>query len=150
MVVVSHIARFARSGNFNYQQHAAYTQKRAQWSAFSVLAVIAAFITASAMASLAVPTNVAESVAGVGLEGTSLRAVVVGLRAVGLSAVVVRLQSAVDNADEGIRAVATAHRFDANGAENQSARDENSGKRSVDRWTHDNLSFSALQSCRNS
>jgi hypothetical protein len=159
MVVVSHIARFARSGNFNYQQHAAYTQKRAQWSAFSVLAVIAAFITASAMASLAVPTNVAESVAGVGLEGASLRAVVVGLRAVavvvglravGLSAVVVRLQSAVDNADEGIRAVATAHRFDANGAENQSARDENSGKRSVDRWTHDNLSFSALQSCRNS
>jgi hypothetical protein len=150
MVVVSHIARFARSGNFNYQQHAAYTQKRAQWSAFSVLAVIAAFITASAMASLAVPTNVAESVAGVGLEGASLRAVVVGLRAVGLSAVVVRLQSAVDNADEGIRAVATAHSFDANGAENQSARDENSGKRSVDRWTHDNLSFSALQSCRNS
>ena len=150
MVVVSHIARFARSGNFNYQQHAAYTQKRAQWSAFSVPAVIAAFLARSAVASLAMPANVAESMASVGLEGASSRAVVVGLRAVGLSAVVVRLQSAVDNADEGIRAVATAHRFDANGAENQSARDENSGKRSVDRWTHDNLSFSALQSCRNS
>ena len=91
--------------------------------------------------------------AGVRLEGSSSRTVVVGLRAVavvvGLSAVVVRLQSAVDDADEGIRAVATAHRFDANGAENQSARDENSGKRSFDRWTHDNLSFSAPQSCRN-
>jgi hypothetical protein len=77
------------------------------------------------MASLAVPANVPESMAGVGLEGASLRAV-------------------------GIRAVATAHRFGANGAENQSACDENSGKRSFDKWTHDNLSFSALQSCRNS
>jgi hypothetical protein len=129
------------------------------------------------MASLAVPANVAESMAGVGLEGASLRAVVVGLRAVavavglravaivvrlsavvvglraivvGLRAVVVRLESAVDDADEGIRAVATALRFDANRAENQSAHNENSGKRSSDRWTHDNLSFSALQSCRNS
>jgi hypothetical protein len=115
----------------------------------------------SAIASLAVPANVAESMAGVGLEGASLSAVVVGLRAVavvfglsaiavGLRAVVVRLESAVDNADEGIRAIATAIRFDADGAENQSARYENSGKRSFDRWTHDNLSFSALQSCRNS
>jgi hypothetical protein len=113
------------------------------------------------MASLAVPANVAESMAGVGLERASLRAVVVGLRAVsvivglsavvvGLRAVVVRLESAVDNADEGIRAVATAVRFDPNHAESQSARDENSGKRSFDRWTHDNISFSALQSCRNS
>ena len=74
--------KIRRSGHINHQQRAAYTQKRAQWSAFSVLAVIAAFVAASAMASLAVPTNVAKSTVGVRLEGASSRAVVVGLRAV--------------------------------------------------------------------
>jgi len=88
----------------------------------------------SAMASLAVPASVAELMAGVGLEAASLRAA--SLKAVGvgsLRAVVVGFESAVDDADEGIRAIATAVRIGANSAEGQNARDENSGKTSLDR-----------------
>jgi hypothetical protein len=135
-IVVGHVARFAGRAIL-ITSNARHTPRNERSGLpFSVPAVIAVFVATSAVASLAVPVNVAESMAGVGLEGASLRAVVVGLRAVavvvGLRAVVVRLESAVDNADEGIRAIATALRFDANCAENQSARDENSGKRSFD------------------
>jgi hypothetical protein len=45
------------------------------------------------------------------------------------------------NADEGVRAVGIAARIGAKGAEGQSARDEKSGERSFDRWTHDKSSL---------
>jgi hypothetical protein len=45
-------------------------------------------------------------------------------------------------------ATAAAARIGANGRQGQSADHEKSGKRSFDRCTHDNLSFSAHQHCR--
>jgi hypothetical protein len=54
------------------------------------------------------------------------------------------------NADKVARAAtAAASRIGANGAQGQNARHENSGKGSLDRWTHGNISFSVLQLCRN-
>jgi hypothetical protein len=45
-------------------------------------------------------------------------------------------------------ATAAAACIGANGSQGQSADHEKSGKRSFDRFTHDNLSFSAHQHCR--
>jgi hypothetical protein len=88
---------------------------------------------------LAVPANVAVSMTGVGLEAAHLKAAAFWGSAGGGG-----------NADKVARAAtAAASRVGANGAQGQNARHENSGKRSFDRWTHDNISFSVLQICRN-
>jgi hypothetical protein len=76
---------------------------------------------------------------GVGLEAASLKAAALWGSAGGGG-----------NADKVARAAtAAAARIGANGGRGQNARHENSGKRSFDRWTHDNNSFSVLQICRN-
>jgi hypothetical protein len=104
--------------------------------AVSIPVVIAAVVWAIAAVAVLV------TVAGVGSVAASLvaafvigDALVIGdasYRAAGVSPY---------NADEGVRAVGVAARIGAKGAEGQSARDEKSGKRSLDRWTHDKTSL---------
>jgi hypothetical protein len=77
--------------------------------------------------------------AGVGLEAASLKA----------AAALV----AADNPGKAAHAATAmastaAARIRANAAEGQSSSHEKSRKRSFDRWTHDNLSFSVHQLCR--
>jgi hypothetical protein len=76
---------------------------------------------------LAVPANVAVSMTGVGLEAASLKAAAFWGSAGGGG-----------NADKVARAATAAARIGPDGARGQNARHENSGKRSFDRWTHDN------------
>jgi hypothetical protein len=77
--------------------------------------------------------------AGVGLEAASLKA----------AAALV----AADNPGKAAHAATAmastaAARIRANATEGQSSSHEKSRKRSFDRWTHDNLSFSVRQLCR--
>ena len=81
--------------------------------------------------------------AGVGLEAASLKA------ASGQAAALV----AADNPGKAAHAATAmpataAARIRANATEGQSSSHEKSRKRSFDRWTHDNLSFSVHQLCR--
>jgi hypothetical protein len=82
-------------------------------------------------------------VAGVGLEAASLKA------ASGQAAAAL---VAADNPGKAAHAAtavaATAARIRANATEGQSSSHEKSRKRSFDRWTHDNLSLSVRQLCR--
>ena len=82
------------------------------------------------------------NMAGVGLEAAALTA------AFGRAAA----QAAADNPGKAHSATATAAtaaaRIRANATEGKSSSHEKSRKRSFDRWTHDNLSFSVHQLCR--
>src|SRR5277367_5049554 len=108
--------------------------------AVSIPVVIAAVVCA--IAAVVVPVTVA----GVGSVAVSLvaafvkgDALVIGDASYGGAGV------SAYNADEGVWAVDVPERIGAKGAEGQSSRDEKSGKRSFDRWTHDKLPFFALQ-----
>src|SRR5271168_1197933 len=100
------------------------------WMAVSIPVVIAAVVWAIAAVAVLV------TVACVGSVAASLvAAFVIGDASYGAAGV------SPYNADEGVRAVGVAARIGAKGAEGQSARDEKSGKRSFDRWTHDKTSL---------
>ena len=86
-------------------------------------------------------------VAGVGLEAASLKAAAC-VKAAGASG-----QAAAANPGKAAyaataMAATAAARIRANATEGQSSSHEKSRKRSFDRWTHDNLSFSVHQLCR--
>jgi hypothetical protein len=83
--------------------------------------------------------------AGVGLEAASLKAAASGQAAAALVA--------ADNPGKAAHAATTmaataAARIRANATGGQSSSHEKSRKGSFDRWTHDNLSFSVHQLCR--
>src|SRR5271163_2181421 len=95
--------------------------------------------------------NLAEAVlvdvAGVGLEAASLKAAAC-VKAAGASG-----QAAAANPGKAAyaataMAATAAARIRAKATEGQSSSHEKSRKRSFDRWTHDNLSFSVHQLCR--
>jgi hypothetical protein len=90
--------------------------------------------------------------AGVGLEAASLKAAAY-VKAAGASGQAAAARVAADNPGKAAHAATAmaataAARIRANATEGQSSSHEKSRKRSFDRWTHDNLSFSVHQLCR--
>ena len=91
------------------------------------------------------------NMAGVGLEAASLKAAACA-KAAGASGQAAAAVTA-DNPGKAAHAATAmaataAARIRANATEGQSSSHEKSRKRSFDRWTHDNLSFSVHQLCR--
>jgi hypothetical protein len=92
------------------------------------------------------------NMAGVGLEAASLKAAACA-KAAGASGQAAAAGVAADNPGKAAHAATAmaataAARIRANATEGQSSSHEKSRKRSFDRWTHDNLSFSVHQLCR--
>jgi hypothetical protein len=87
------------------------------------------------------------NMAGVGLEAASLKATAY-VKAAGASGQAAAALVAADNPGKAAHAATAAARIRANATEGQSSSHEKSRKRSFDRWTHDNLSFSVHQLCR--
>jgi hypothetical protein len=90
--------------------------------------------------------------AGVGLEAASLKAAACA-KAAGASGQAAAAVVTADNPGKAAHAATAmaataAARIRANATEGQSSSHEKSRKRSFDRWTHDNLSFSVHQLCR--